>query len=63
MYIYCLYGCILKQCLNVLHSKAQQWLIPAEQETLVNQIRLQVFQATLGFTSLWVLRVRAPQDM
>jgi hypothetical protein len=46
--------------MNVLHSEAQQWSIPAEQETLVNQIRLHMFQATLGFTPLWVLRVRAP---
>jgi hypothetical protein len=46
--------------MDVLHLKAQQWSIPNEQETLVNQIRLQVFQATLGFTLLWVLCVRTP---
>jgi hypothetical protein len=44
--------------MDVLHLKAQQWSIPTEQEMLVNQIWLQVFQATLGFTPLWVLRVR-----
>jgi hypothetical protein len=49
--------------MDVLHSKAQHWSIPAEQETLINQIRLQVFQATIGFTSLQVLHVRAPYDM
>jgi hypothetical protein len=46
--------------MDVLHSKAQERSIPTEQETLVSQIWLQVCQATLGFTPLRVLCVRAP---
>jgi hypothetical protein len=53
--------CIWKQCLDVLCCQAKWWLAPQGQEVFDNRLELQVCQATLGLSSLQVLRMWAPK--
>jgi hypothetical protein len=53
--------CILKQCPDVLYCQAKWWPAPQGQEAFGNRLELQVCQATLGLSLLWVLCMWSPK--